>query len=358
MTLRHLSTPPARLDAPFNLFPITLIKPLKGAESGIRDNLKTFFELDYPNFEILFSIADPNDPVRPIVEKLIAAHPFIRARLIIGEVQVGPNPKINNMMLSYQQAKHDWLVISDSNVRVAPSYLKRLVAHLDPDVGILTSIVAGQNSNDVGGHLEATFLNTYYARGMLLAFATGTPVVIGKSMMFRKSTAERFGGLAVLARFLAEDHACGEAIRQLGYKTVLAADPIVQHIGSYSVSSFWARHIRWGRIRKIQSPIVFYVEPFLGGIASLILGSIAMHGLFGLSPAIFAAIHLSLWSFCDLLIMKRLGQRVEIKMPLVWFARELLAIPMWVHIASGNTVLWRGKRLSLRSGGILAANEV
>ncbi|MDR3606200.1 MAG: ceramide glucosyltransferase [Oligoflexia bacterium] len=356
LALRHVAQTPPHLDRPFNLFPVTVLKPLKGAESGIFENLASFFRLDYPNYEIIFSVADANDPVVPVIQRLIADHPAAPARLIVGDLWIGPNPKVNNMIRGYREAKYDWVVISDSNVRVAPDYLKRMVAHLDLGVGIMTSLVAGQNAEGIGGNLEATFLNTYYARGMSLAFAVKQPVVLGKSMMFRKSVAARFGGLEVLSRYLAEDYICGEAVRQLGLRTVMATDPVAQHIGQYSFSSFWARHIRWGRIRKMQSPLLFWFEPFLGIFASAIFGALAFQRLFGISPVLFACIHLTLWSVCDLLLMRRLGQKVEVKMPLFWFGRELLGLPMWLHIASGNTVNWRGERLKLQSGGILEAN--
>jgi ceramide glucosyltransferase len=353
LALKHLTDSPPHLDRPFNLFPVTVLKPMKGAESGIEGNLESFFHLDYPNYEIIFSVADAQDPVAPIIREMLARYPRVPARLIVGELVIGPNPKVNNMIRGYREAKYDWVVISDSNVRVPSNYLKRLVAHLDPGVGILTSVVAGQSPGGTGGDLEATFLNTYYARGMALAFAVNHPVVLGKSMMFRKSVAVRFGGLETLSRYLAEDYVCGEAIRHLGLKTIMAHDPVVQHIGEYSFSTFWARHVRWGRIRKMQTPVLFWAEPLLGVFASAAFGAFAFERLFGISPFIFAAIHLSLWSFCDLLLMRKLGQEIQLKMPLVWFARELLGLPMWLHIASGNTVNWRGSRLVLRSGGIL-----
>lgn len=355
VTLKHIGTPPPHLDAPFNLFPITVLKPLKGAESGLSKNLETFFQLDYPKYELIFSIADPNDPAHRIISRLIERYPLVPARLIIGDIKVGANPKINNMVRGYQEAQYDWLLISDSNIRVKPNYLKRLVAQLDPGVGIITSLVAGKSGEKLGGHLEASFLNTFYARGMGAAFSAGMPIVMGKSMMFRKSTAERFGGIKTLARYLAEDYMAGEAIRHLGLKVVLSCEPVVQHIGSYSLKDFWLRHIRWGRLRKAQSPLTFYLEPFFGCLTSGILGSIALWRWTGASPAICMAIHLSVWSFCDHLMMRRLGQKTEARLPLFWFLRELLSLPLWIHIASGSTVDWRGRKLKLQSGGILEA---
>jgi ceramide glucosyltransferase len=354
-TLKRLSTPPPHLDAPFNLYPITVLKPLKGAESGLLENLETFFRLDYPKYEIIFSIADDRDPAFPVISRLIQKHPAIPVRLIIGDVKVGANPKINNMVRGYQEAKYDWLLISDSNIRVRPDYLKRLVAQLDPGVGIITSLVAGLNGEGLGGQLEASFLNTFYARGMGLAFSAGMPVVMGKSMMFRKATAERFGGIKILAQYLAEDYMAGEAIRHLGLKTVLSCDPIVQHIGTYSLKNFWSRHIRWGRLRKVQSPLTFYIEPFFGCLISGLLGAIAMRSWLGFSPTLFIALHLCAWSLCDLLLMRKLGQKLEARLPVLWFMRELLSLPLWAHIASGSTVDWRGRKLKLQPGGILEA---
>lgn len=343
------------MDAPFGLFPVTILKPLKGADSDLKQNLETFFNLDYPKFELLFSVADPFDPAFDVACELIRKHPHVRARLITGDVKVGANPKINNMVKSYGQAAYDWLLISDSNVRVKPDYLKRMVAHLETGVGAVTSVVAGQNPEQLGGHLEASYLNTFYARGMMLAFRTGNPIVMGKSMLFRKSTAERFGGITMLARYLAEDYMAGEAIRHLGLRALMTCDPIVQHIGNYSFKSFWQRHLRWGRIRKNQSPITFWIEPLLGCFPSALIGAIAAHMAFGFSIADFLALHLVVWSSCDFLMMRRLGQKIEYKLPLIWFLREALVLPLWINIAAGNTVDWRGGKLKLNTNGILEA---
>jgi ceramide glucosyltransferase len=356
LSLKHLATPPLHLDAPFNLFPVTVLKPLKGSDSGLRENLKSFFELSYPNYEIIFSVADSRDPAFDVISDLMRRHPRIPARLVVGDVKVGPNPKINNMVRGYQQAKYDWILISDSNIRVSPDYLTRLVANLDPGVGIMTSIVAGRNAQGAGGLLEESFLNTFYARGMVLAFSANQPIVMGKSIMFRKSTAERFGGIKILSRYLAEDYIAGEAVRHLGLRAVLASDPVVQYIGDYSFKEFWHRHLRWGRIRKAQSPLTFVLEPLFTCFGSGALGAFAAIRLFHFSCPTFIATHLLLWASCDFLMMKKLSCKIDIGAPIVWFLREFLALPLWLHIASGDTVEWRGKKMRLQSGGILEAS--
>jgi ceramide glucosyltransferase len=341
------------LDAPFNLLPVTVLKPLKGIDSGLRENLKSFFSLDYPNYELIFSVADSRDPAYDVISELIRRHPEVPARLLIGDIQIGPNPKINNLIRGYREARHDWLVISDSNVRVQPDFLKRLVAQLDPGVGMVTSMVAGLEPRGMGGALETTFLHTFYARGMAMAFAANHPIVIGKCMMFRRSTAQRFGGIEVLAQYLAEDYIAGEAIRHLGLKVLLSGDPVVQYIGSYSLKEFWLRHIRWGRLRKVQSPLTFFFEPFFGCFSSGLLGAMALKCAAEVPLPLSLALHFGIWSICDWCLMRRLGQEIDVRLPLIWFLREFLTIPMWLHIVSGNTVIWRGRKLKLHPGGIL-----
>lgn len=354
LTRRHFKQPPPHLDAPFGLYPISILKPLKGVDHALEENLETFFHLDYPVFEILFTIADPLDPARAVVERLLRKFPRVRARLIMGDEKIGMNPKVNNMARSYRAAAHDWIWITDSNVRVRPDALKRMVAHIEPGVGVLTSVVGGCDPRGFFGHLEAVFLNTYYARWMVVSDRVfGRPCVMGKSMMFQKRNAERFGGLRSLGRFLAEDYMTGEAMRRLGLRIVTVTDPISQPIGRYALGAFWARHVRWGRIRKAQVPLAILAEPLLGSVLSGILGAIGANWLWQVPMDQFLAAHLLIWGALDIWQMRAMGMRWSRWMPLAWFFRELIAIPLWLDTICGDTILWRGRRMRLLPGGIL-----
>jgi ceramide glucosyltransferase len=356
LALRHFGSSPPHLDAPFALYPVSILKPLKGRDAGLLENLESFFLIDYPDFEILFSVSDARDPAAAVVRELMVRYPRVQARLITGSVDAGPNPKVNNLIKSYAQAAHDWLLISDSNVRVKRDYLKRLVAHVDNGTGVVTSVVAGQNPEQLGGHLESVYLNTFYARWMLLTASFGKPAVVGKSMLFRRSSAERFGGIKTLANYLAEDYMAGEAMRRLGLKVQMAHDPLPQHLGRYTTSDFWSRHVRWGRIRKAQAPVAFAIEPLLSPCLSGVLGAFALEKFLpGPGVAAYLALHLFIWSFCDLLLIRRLRTRLSWPTPVAWFVREALYLPLWLHIASGNTVNWRGNRLTLQQGGLIEA---
>ncbi len=354
LTLKRYRAAATQLKAPLGFFPVSILKPLKGADPGLEQNLRSFFEIDYPEFELLFSVADGDDDAVPVVQKLISEFPKRQALLVIGDTDLGPNPKINNLVGTYGQARHDWILVSDSNIRVQPSYLKRMVAHVGPGVGLVTAVVAGRAAKGIGGHLEAMVLNTYYTRGLNLGAGVGKPAAIGKSMLFRRSDAKRFGGLGALANFLAEDYMAGELIRKLGFQVVIMNDPVEQYIGAQTFEAFWQRHLRWGRIRKSQLPLAFFGEGLTLLPTTTLFAAISLPPLFGISIATAIMGQVGISFLCDVLVVRGSKQPLEFHFPLIWLLREILALPLWLHIASGSTVNWRGNALKLQPGGTLA----
>ncbi len=350
LTLKHLRFRPADQKRQ----PVSVLKPLKGLDFQLEDNLESFFRLRYPKFELLFSVASEKDPAYEIVKRVMSKFPRVHARVFVGDVQIGQNPKVNNLIKIYQAAHHDWILVSDSNVRVSPDYLEAVVAPFDEKTGIVTAVVSGQYfGNGLGAPLEATYLNTFYARWMLIAWTFGAPVVIGKSMLFRKSEANRFGGFDVLSRYLAEDFMAGHAMKMLGKSVKIMQEPVVQMIGSYSLKEFWARHVRWGRIRKSQSPLTFPLEPLLSLWVSGLFGAFALSHFHLATFAHVLEFHLGFWLVNDLALMRRFKEMPKPKNLLAWLVRETIFVPLWVHIAIGRTVKWRGATLKIKRGGLL-----
>ena len=205
-----------------------------------------------------------------------------------------------------------------------------------------------------GGILEATFLNAYFSRGMTLAFFAGKPCVVGKSMLFSRASAARFGGLRILGRFLHEDFMAGEAMVQLGLKVVMAQEPIEQHLGKYTIRQFWSRHLRWGRIRKAQAPLIFPLELFQNAVCVGAIGAISLPEMLGLPTQWFLAGHLGTWAACDLWLASRVARARPSLLALVhWLFRELVTLPLYFQVLSNNTVNWRGKELRLGVGGMI-----
>ncbi len=350
LVLRHLRVPKSVVERK----PVSILKPLKGLDFELEENLESFFRLEYPKFELLFSVANESDDACMIVRRLISKYPRVQARISIGETSIGKNPKVNNLIKVYQQAFHDWILISDSNVRVSRDYLEAVTSQFDESTGVVTAIVSGQyRGKGFGGPLEATYLNTFYTRWTMIAHRFGAPVVIGKSMLFRKSEATRFGGIELLARYLAEDYMVGQAMKALGKKVKIMNEPVVQMIGTYSLREFWSRHVRWGRIRKAQSPLSFPLEPLLSLWVSGVLGAHALSHFKLLSFTHALAIHIGLWFVCDLALMLKFKESPRLTNLMAWIVRETIQVPLWAHVAMGNSVLWRGHRLKLQRGGLL-----
>ncbi len=352
---RHFRKSPKHLDAPFTLLPVSILKPLKGNDPNLRQNLESFFLLNYPSFEILFSIPCPRDPARAVVEELQLQYPNVLSRLFIGAKEIGHNPKINNLITSYNEAQFDFVLISDSNVFAPTDMLKRLMAQVETGVGIITSVIAGTDGSGLGGQLESTQLNTFYARGMLLAEYFGKPCVVGKSMLFQRSVAKRFGGLETLSNYIAEDQMAGEAMKKLGLKIHTNVDPVIQVIGTWSFKEFWKRHLRWGRLRKMHSPLTFYVEPLTQFWVIGLIGCLSLQNV--LSPALFFTLHFGIWGLNDFFLLKAIHRKSNTRMsvfsPFYWIIRETLAVPLWIHIAMGDRVEWRGHQIQLGIGGII-----
>ena len=332
---------------------------MKGADPSLKENLRSFFQLDDSiPFELLFSVETKNDPAFEIAQNLIAEYPLVRARIYLSSQSahlyspLGLNPKLKNLAQSYEHASYDLVLISDSNVRVKPSMLFDLTREFDEKTGLITSIVAGTEFKGLGGYLEAMYLNTFYARFNSLANAYAKPCVVGKSMLFRKSVAARFGGLKILSQFLAEDFMAGESMAKLGLRVKTAHQSVNQIIGTHSLNDFWSRHLRWGRIRKAHAPLAYLVEPFSNAWVISILGALALPT--PLLPTLCSS--LLFWMICDAVQFFALG-RVKasqaLGFPLVWMIREALAVPLWIRIGMANTVNWRGNRLQLARGGIL-----
>jgi len=335
-----------------NLPPVSILKPLKGTDEGLEENLESFFQLNYPQFEILFSVADPQDPAAILVKKLKEKYLSVKAELICEPQSLGPNPKVNNLISSYQRAQNDVVLISDSNIRVPKDYLKRLVPDLREKVGMITAVVAGCFPSGWGGLLEASYLNTFLARWMFLSKKFGYPSVVGKSMLFRKSVLKRMGGIEILGRYIAEDYMAGHGILKLGLEVEIMRQPVTQYIGEYPFSHFWMRHVRWGRIRKSIAPFAFLIEPFFFSWLSGIFGALYFCSVWEVNPFRFWILHMALWALLDLILFSLLD-KFYFKAFLAWWSREFLALPMWVFVLFGNQVSWRGKSYRLGAGGLL-----
>src|SRR5580700_8495354 len=181
--------------------PVSLVRPLCGLDNYAADTLRSTFDLDYPHYEILFCVAAANDPVVPLVE------------LLIGDDRVSGNPKLNNVVKGWRAARHDWIVLADSNVLMPRDYIRQLFASWRADTGLVASPPVGCRPHGIWAELECAFLNTYQARWQYVIDSFGCGFAQGKTMLWRRADLERAGGIAALGKEVAEDAAATKIVR-------------------------------------------------------------------------------------------------------------------------------------------------
>jgi ceramide glucosyltransferase len=239
--------------------PVTIIRPVSGHDYRLEETLGSTFGLDHPNYEILFCAASEKDPAVATVRALLAFHRGVNARLLIGADAISDNPKLNNVVKGWREAKHALIVMTDSNVLLPRDYLARCLNAWDARTGMVAAPPAGTDPGNLEGEFEAAFLNTYQARWQYAADAIGLGFAQGKNLVFRRDIIEAGGGIRALASELAEDAAATKLVRKQGYEVRLARGPFAQPIGERDWRSVWNRQVRWARLRRMSFP--FYYGP-------------------------------------------------------------------------------------------------
>jgi ceramide glucosyltransferase len=322
---------------------ISLIRPVCGIENHGEDTLRSAFHLDYPRYEIIFCAAAAHDAVVPLVRRLIAAHPKVPARLLIGNEAISDNPKLNNVYKGWRAAAHDWIVMADSNVLMPCDYIERLLAAWRADTGLVASPPVGSRPDGFWAELECAFLNTYQARWQYVADTIGIGFAQGKSMLYRRSLIEQAGGLRALATEPAEDAATTKVVRGAGLRVRLVDAPFEQPLGHRGARDVWARQLRWARLRQASFRRYYLLEILAGGIWPLLAATYVAAGLgMPLAGAIaFAAV----WYGIEAVLAYAAGWHLTLRSPLAWMLRDLLLPLLWIGGLIGTEVVWRGNHI-------------
>lgn len=325
--------------------PVSLVRPLRGVEAYSEEMLVRSFRLDYPAYELIFCVADPADPIVPMVERLIEAHPQVPARLIRGDERVSANPKLNNCLRGWRAAAHDWVVLADSNVAMPPDYLQRLQAAWRADTGLVCSTPAGARPGSFMAEVECAFLNTLQARWQYAAEAFGLGFAQGKSMLWHKPFLEAQGGLQALAAEIAEDAAATKLVRAAGKRVHLVASPFEQPLGPRGFREVWARQLRWARLRRVTFPLFFAPEIGSGVLLPALLvalwaGSLSgLAGAAGLAALCYAAEHR---------LAVRAGWHRSPRTLAAFLARDALIPAIWLGAWMRSAIVWRGNAMDVR----------
>ena len=323
--------------------PVSILKPLKGVDADLETNLESFFDLDYPEYELVFGVQDPSDPALDVARRVADRHPGVSARFVAGGPDIGLNRKVNNLANILPRVRHEHLLISDSNVMVMPDMLSDMMGHLArPGVGLVTSLIRGTGGRGLGGALESLQLNTFVMGGVAAVSGFGRVCAVGKSMLLRRRDLERIGGFARLGRFLAEDQVCGEEIDAIGLKVVVCPRPVDNVLGRLSVRSFAGRHLRWARIRRRINPIAYAGEILTNPVPPALALLLVNPGAMSFAMAAVTVFILSAAAFES---ERVLGiRRRALVYPPLEILRGLTVGALWPVPFLSSSVAWRGTR--------------
>lgn len=278
---------------------------------------------------------------------------------VSGDIAAGINPKINNLIKSYDSAQHDILWVLDSNVQVHPDALARSVdAILQPKVGLVHHLPLATNPSSYGAEVEQVFLDTNHAKMYIaINFVAVASCIMGKSNLWRKSDLEKAGGLRQFAQYMAEDNIIAEALWAQGLKHVMTCDTANQSLGSLSPKDYCLRRSRWVRVRKYIVTAATLVEPITESIVCGLMGAFGYSSRFGVSFGLFFLIHWFCWFLCDYTLYHTFLGSAQLKpQPIfnfarAWFSREILALPLYVYAMVGDKIVWRGELYELQRDG-------
>jgi len=336
--------------------PITVLKPLCGAEPGLLEHLRSFCRQDYPEFQIVFGVRDAGDPACALVKRLAAEFPSVPIELVINPQLHGTNLKISNLVNMLPYARHDILAMADSDAFVGSDYLATVTAPLlDQDVGLVTCIYRGAPTGGIWSRLGAMYINEWYVPSVLLAWLFGYEgYVSGQTVCLRRDTLDALGGLRVLANHLADDHRLGELVRGLGLRIVLSPYVVDGEHHEPTFRSLTRHELRWMRTIHVLRPRSFRLIFITFSFPLAVLGLIAALSESSFSAAACVLFGISLLARLVLHFVHRLRDDRALVSDL-WLlpVRDVLICWVWCRSFFTSHVTWRGKEFDVGSDGVM-----
>ena len=329
--------------------PISILKPLAGADEGLEDNLRTFFEQQYPAFEILFAVRGAQDTAIAVVERLQDNYPRVRSRLLVTGEPPYPNAKVYSLHRMLLLAHHDIVVMSDSDVRVTPEMLSTIAAEFrEEKVGLVTCPYRAVPGPSPWSTLEAVGLNTEFIGGVLVArMLEGMKFALGPTIAARRETLLEIGGFDAVKDFLAEDFVMGKLAAERGYRVILSSYVIEHRIGAQAFAANLKHRLRWNRSTRRSRPWGYIGQIFTNPLPLALLLCAVKPAWW---PALAAAVLLrgaAGWATAGYTLRDPLTRRLWWLVPV----QDIASFLVWVAGFFGNTVLWRGRKYYLLRDG-------
>jgi ceramide glucosyltransferase len=341
---------------------LTLLKPVHGDEAGLEAHLATFFEQDYPVYEILFCARDEADKGLAVARRVAAKYPQVAARFFWTGDAPYINAKVRSLEVMAAEARYDIYVISDSDVRVTREYLREVAAPFqDAKVGGMTCLYRGVAAEGgLWARLEAVGMSVEMTGGVLVAnMLEGMQFVLGPTMAFRRAAVEQMGGFRVTAEYCADDFVLGNEAYRLGWKVALSHHGIDHMVLN---STFWAsmkHQVRWMKSTRFSRPkghfgtSLTFAMPF----ALLVLGACWAMGRPWLGALLFGWGLLTRWAIAWAAGWRTVGERSWFELGVLYPLRDLMGFGFWAASYTSSRILWRGRVFELLPGGKMRAAE-
>ncbi len=337
--------------------PASVLKPVCGLDKGLEENLRSACLQDYPQYQVVISVQDPNDLAVEVIEKLQREFPD-RVDVVIDNKNFGPNGKINNLAGALERAKHEILVISDSDIRVKGNYLKSIIAPLMPpgsrDTGYSCTLYKAAAAEKWYEKLGLLTLNADFVPGIVFSYVTGAAkFCLGSSVALRRSDLDSIGGIESLSCFLAEDYEMGRRLLKTGKKMVLVPYWVETLVDLKGPAQWWASQVCWDQKTRSANPVGFFCTimvrsvPFAVAVAALRLAD-------GPGLALLSAV--VLFRIVSAAVILKWGMNDGEGLRAIWLlpVRDLAALASWAVALVRKVVVWRGCRFTLNRSGTLA----
>ncbi len=328
--------------------PVTILKPLCGSDPGLSANLESFFRQDHPELELVFGVTDESDPAIDVVRALARRYPHVSASIVVHEGQGALNPKINNLLGMLPHARHELVLLSDSNVRAPAHYVRELAELYEREQpGLVTNLFAGVGEHSLGAALENVQLSGFVAAGVALPTVLGDGVLVGKSVLFSRENLTRLGGLRRLSDVLAEDFVLAQTVVHAGGTIAMAPTVLENVTNNTTFAAMLGRQVRWAMMRCRSHPVAFALEPLTSPVALLPLAWLWL----GPWALVWAAALLALRDVGGWLVLRGVERWY---LPLLLAPlRELMGLGVWCVAPLKRHVAWRGKRFRMGAGTLL-----
>jgi ceramide glucosyltransferase len=338
--------------------PITVLKPLYGLEKNLRANLRSICLQDYPVYQVVLCFQRPDDPALPLAWEIQQEFGVNRVSVVISQIQAGPNGKVNNLLGGLTEARHEILVMSDSDVLVQPDYLRTIVAPLaDPKVGGACTLFKVTTALRWFEQLELLTINADFIPNVIFAHLTGaSKCCLGPSIALRRSMLKDIGGLESLADFLVEDYELGRRIWTSGKHLAVLPYFVDVVVDLESFGQWWDHQCYWDQNTWAARPWGFFATLITRAVPfALLFAAIRLGDAVGLT-VLGTVLALRLAAIGGLLqwgVLDREGVRSLILLPL----RDLLGLVSWAQVYTRRTVIWRGQEFVLTRHGRLLPYE-